>query len=295
MEPLSSPNPIVVIVGPTASGKTDLAFRLAQEYRGEIISADSRTIYRGMDIGTAKPTKKQQQEIPHWGIDIVEPGERYTVADFQQLAKDKIKEIQQRNNVPFLVGGTGLYIDSVVFDYHFKPPSDPEIRRRFEDLTITELQNYCIKNDISLPENKNNKRYLIRAIENGGINTTKRNKPLENTYIVGITTDKEDLKKRISRRTEEMFNQGVIEEALRLSQKYGWESEAMTSNVYRLIHQYIQKELSYEQMKEKNITADWRLAKRQLTWLRRNPYIHWLSLEEAELFLRDILSLKRQA
>ena len=112
--------PLVVIAGPTASGKTALAIRLAERYDGEIICADSRTIYKGMDIGTAKPSAEEQARVPHWGLDIVEPGERFTVADFKAYAERKIQEIRERDRIPFLVGGTGLYIDAVIFDFQFK-------------------------------------------------------------------------------------------------------------------------------------------------------------------------------
>ena len=114
--------PLVVIAGPTASGKTALAIRLAERYDGEIICADSRTIYKGMDIGTAKPSAEEQARVPHWGLDIVEPGERFTVADFKAYAERKIQEIRERDRIPFLVGGTGLYIDAVIFDFQFKSP-----------------------------------------------------------------------------------------------------------------------------------------------------------------------------
>lgn len=116
--------PLIVICGPTASGKTALAIKLARQYGGEIICADSRTIYKGMDIGTAKPTASEQALVPHWGIDIVEPGDTYSVAQFKEYALAKIREIRGRGNIPFLVGGTGLYIDAVVLDYTFGPPAD---------------------------------------------------------------------------------------------------------------------------------------------------------------------------
>ena len=120
--------PLVVIVGPTASGKTGLAIELAEKYNGEIICADSRTIYRGMDIGTAKPTLKERQGVVHWGLDLVEPGEAFSAADFKAYADDKIANIRSREKVPFLVGGTGLYIDAVIFNYQFGTTADPVLR-----------------------------------------------------------------------------------------------------------------------------------------------------------------------
>ena len=111
--------PLIVIIGPTASGKTSLAIRLAKKYRGEIICADSRTVYRGMNIGTAKPSLEEQQGVSHWGLDLVDPGDSFSVSQFKDYARQKIKEIRSRGNIPFLVGGTGLYIDSVIFDFQF--------------------------------------------------------------------------------------------------------------------------------------------------------------------------------
>ena len=117
--------PLVVIVGPTASGKTSLAIKIAQQYQGEIICADSRTVYRELNIGTAKPTNREKGSVVHWGIDIVEPDVNYTAADFKKYATNCIRGIRKRGNLPILVGGTGLYIDSVIFDYKFGRKSDP--------------------------------------------------------------------------------------------------------------------------------------------------------------------------
>jgi tRNA dimethylallyltransferase len=277
--------PLIVIAGPTASGKTSLAIKLAEQYGGEIICADSRTIYAGMDIGTAKPTMQERGRVPHWGLDIVVPGERYTAADFKQYAEQKIEEVRARGNIPFLVGGTGLYVDAVVFDYQFGGPADDALRGQLEQFTIAQLHHYCEENNIELPENKLNKRYVIRAIEQRGRTSHRSQKPLDNSIIVGITTDRDVLRTRILKRSEQIFEDGVVDEATMLGKKYGWESAAMTGNIYPLIRAHLNGELTLEEVKEKNATADWRLAKRQLTWLRRNPYIKWLSLDEAEVFL----------
>lgn len=277
--------PLVVIVGPTASGKTSLAIKLAEQYGGEIICADSRTIYKDMDIGTAKPTKRERERVPHWGLDIVTPDERYSVADFKQYTEQKIEEIRSRGHIPFLVGGTGLYVDAVVFDYQFGGPANEGLRRELDQLTIEQLHKYCEKNNIKLPENKLNKRYVIRAIEQGDQPAHRAQKPRADCTVVGIATDRDVLRTRILQRAEQIFQDGVVDEATMLGKKYGWNSPAMSGNIYPLIHTYLKGELSFIDLKEKNTTADWRLAKRQLTWLRRNPYITWLSLDEAEKFL----------
>jgi tRNA dimethylallyltransferase len=282
--------PLIVIVGPTASGKTALAIELAEQYGGEIICADSRTIYKGMDIGTAKPTAEERQRVPHWGLDLVEPGEQFGAADFKQYALQKIDEIRGRGHIPLLVGGTGLYIDGVVLDYEFGQAADPEQRRELEAMSLEELHKYCMENNVSLPENHKNRRYVIRAIEQKSINTKRREAPIANSYIVGIATDRDVLRTRIEHRSEQLFEDGVVEEAKALGKKYGWESEAMTGNIYPLCRLYLEGELTLEEVKYKFTTLDWRLAKRQLTWLRRHEFINWLPLTEARAYLSTVLA-----
>jgi tRNA dimethylallyltransferase len=285
--------PLIVIAGPTASGKSSLAVELAQQFNGEIICADSRTIYRGMDIGTAKPSNADRALVPHWGLDLIDPGEYFSVADFKAFALQKIAEIRARGHVPFLVGGTGLYIDSVVFDYVFGPAVDESLREQLNSMTIQELYDYCNKNNVVLPENEKNKRYVIRAIESTGSPLDRRLTPIEDTIIVGIATDRDVLRERITERAEQLFEDGVVGEAKKLGDKYGWNSEAMTSNIYPLVHKYVQNELTYDELKERFIIADWQLAKRQLTWLRRNSFVQWVSLSDAKTLLVSVLAKAR--
>lgn len=284
--------PLVVITGPTASGKTGLAIELAQRYGGEIICADSRTIYKGTDIGTAKPTAEERTLVPHWGLDMVEPGEGYSAADFKTYAEQKIHEIRGRGHVPFLVGGTGLYIDAVLFDYQFGPAVDPVQRAWLESLSLDELYEYCKENNIKLPENDKNKRYVIRAIERGVTLSRKKKMPISISIIVGIATDRDVLRERITQRTEQLFENGVVAEATMLGEKYGWNNAAMTGNIYPLIHDYLLGKLTLQEVKTKNTTADWRLAKRQLTWMRRNVFIEWLPLQDAREYLAQRLANK---
>ncbi len=287
--------PLIVIVGPTASGKTALAIKLALQYDGEIVCADSRTIYKGMDIGTAKPSSEERQTVPHWGLDLVEPGERFTAADFQHYAVQKIADIRARGKVPLLVGGTGLYIDSLIFDYQFADEGDEARREYLMTLSLEELYEYCEKNNIKLPENSSNKRYIVRAIEQKGVNNRRRAEPISNSIIVGIATEKETLRTRIESRSEQLFEDGVVEEAKELGKKYGWESEAMTGNIYPLIRQYIDGTLSLDDVKRQFVTRDWQLAKRQLTWLRRNPFIRWLDLKDSYNYLSQELESWRKS
>jgi tRNA dimethylallyltransferase len=282
--------PLVVIVGPTASGKTSLAIELAEKYGGEIICADSRTIYKGMDIGTAKPTSEEQKRVPHWGLDLVEPGGRFTAVDFKEYTDKKIREIRARGRIPFLVGGTGLYVDSVIFNYQFGPEVDLVQRKALEAMTMDQLHGLCLKNNVSLPENAQNKRYVIRAIERKGASIREKQTPKAYMIIVGIATENDTLRNRIGERTEQLFQNDVVEEATLLGKKYGWDDEAMTGNIYRLIRMYLGDEITFEEVKKKNTTADWRLAKRQLTWFRRNPYVKWLDLSEARKYIVNLLA-----
>ncbi len=282
--------PLVVIVGPTASGKTSLAISIAKRFDGEVIAADSRTIYKYMDVGTAKPTATEMDGVPHWGIDLVEPGEYFSAADFKDYALKKIDEIRERGHLPIMVGGSGLYVDAVIFDYQFGAKASPENRKQLLEMSNEELVDYCNKHNISLPENPQNKRYLVRAIEQNGINQKRRLTPIENTIIVGIATSTEALKQRIEKRANLMFDSGMIDEAKALGERFGWHSEAMTGNIYRLVEEYINGSLTTEELRNKFILSDWHLAKRQLTWLRRNKFIEWLPLDEAEQFIVDRLA-----
>jgi tRNA dimethylallyltransferase len=276
--------PLIVIVGPTASGKSSLAMRLAEQFGGEIICADSRTVYKNMDIGTAKPSAEDRARVPHHGLDLIEPDERFSAVDFKNYATDTIADIRARGKIPFLVGGTGLYVDSVIFDYQFGQ-ADPELRAKLEALSLEELHEYCINNNIKLPENEKNRRYVIREIERKNDPGARLLEPQQDTIIVGITTESETLRARIHERSEHLFESGVVEEARALGEKYGWENEAMTGNIYRIIRDLLDEKITRDEAKLLNETADWQLTRRQLSWLRRNPFIKWLELDYAEKYL----------
>lgn len=277
--------PLIVIVGPTASGKTSLAINLAEIYGGEIICADSRTVYKDMDIGTAKPSYEDCQRVPHWGIDLVYPYEYFSAAEFKQYSLKKIEDIRSRNKIPFLVGGTGLYIDAIVFDYKFGNKSDVKKITLLEKLNIEELWKYCRKNNIELPDNYNNKRYVIRCIEQGGINNNRKVEINNNTIVVGISTDRDNLRKRIKDRIEQFFDNNVVEEAKILGKIYGWDNRAMSGNIYPILHKYIDNEIGIEEAKVEIFYRDWHLAKRQMTWFRRNKNIEWLELNQVSSYI----------
>ena len=289
-ETIKAKLPLVVIAGPTASGKTSLAIRLAKQYNGEIICADSRTIYRDMDIGTAKPTMAEREAVPHWGLDLVSPGETFSAAQFKEYALQKISEIRSRGCLPFLVGGTGLYIDAVIFNFQFGAPPDPSLRHELEKRTVAELQYYCYKYNRKLPENNKNKRYLIRAIEQKNKNNRYEFMIRDNSIAVGIATNKEILRTRIVLRSEQLFLNNVVSEAMLLARKYGWDNEAMTGNVYPLVREFLNQNITENELKRQFVIADWRLAKRQMTWLRRNPFIMWATLDSAEHYLSQLLA-----
>jgi tRNA dimethylallyltransferase len=282
--------PLIVVVGPTASGKSQAAITIALQHSGEIICSDSRTIYSGMDIGTAKPSRSDQEKVPHWGLDLIDPNEKFSAADFKSYALQKIEEIRARGNTPIMVGGTGLYVDSVVFDYQFGPPVDLEMRAQLEELSLDDLYSYCNKNNISLPENFKNKRYVIRAIELKSTSSTRLEEPISNCFIVGITTSSDELTRRIHKRSEQLFDDGVVDEARMLGNTYGWDTQSMTGSIYRLARAYLQREITIDELKLKNEAADRKLAKRQLTWLKRNQFIAWVRLSEIENYIDRMLA-----
>lgn len=272
---MATDRPLIVIVGPTASGKTALAVEIAQRHSGEIICADSRTVFRGMDIGTAKPSPEQQANVQHWGLDLVEPTERYTAAAFQHYAQEKIQDIRVRDKVPLLVGGSGLYIDGILFDYTYPTEMTADLRAKLESMETKELYEYCIANNIELPINDKNKRHLIRSIAHANVYDQRRERVIDNCYVYGIVVDNATLENRIEVRTEEMFSAGVINEAEMIASQYGWDSEAMTGNIYPLAKDVVSGNIATSEAKEQFRYRDRQLAKRQMTWFRRNPYIHW--------------------
>lgn len=282
---------LIAIVGPTASGKTALAIELARQFDGEIICADSRTIYKGMDIGTAKPTVAEQAIVPHWGLDLVEPNERFTAADFKLYAQQKINEIRLRGHVPFLVGGTGLYVNSVLYDFNFQVDYDPGYRKKLEAQTIEELIKYCSENNVKLPENEKNKRHLVRAIETKDVLKSVNKTIIENAIVVGITPElQHEYHAKIAQRAEEIISGGVVKEATLLSEKYGWDSEAMTGSIYPIVHEYLNYTISHDELVERFIISDRQLAKRQMTWFKRDTNIHWLSSDDANTYITTVLS-----
>jgi tRNA dimethylallyltransferase len=287
--------PLIVITGPTASGKTGLALKLAERWGGEIICADSRTVYKHMDIGTAKPTTKEQSRVPHWLLDVVEPGQRFTAADFQRLAFAAIDDIRARGKIPFLVGGSGLYVDSVVLRFSFGPDADAAVRRELESKTVEELQSLLKKQHIALPENLRNKRYLIRSYEKNNNSTSDDANPDIHTHVVALTNDKQDLAQRIERRVKGFFDAGIVKETQHILDTYGADGEAFTGNIYPIVKDVIEGRLTQGEAETLCAARDRQLAKRQITWLKRHDWVRWKSLPEAEQYIDHILRKYRDA
>lgn len=296
---------VIVISGPTASGKTALSIELANKINGEIISADSMQIYEDMSIGTAKPTKEEMQGIKHYLIDCISPKTRYSVSEYKKDAINAIKEILNKNKTPIIVGGTGLYIDSLIYGIDFKEMEfDKEYREQLEaEVENGKLQELYEKAKEIDPEaiekiSQNDKKRILRILEiykATGKNKTEQNKEsLKNgvpyNYIVfALDWDRETLYERINKRVDIMIEQGLIKEVEDLIQKYGTEMPtAMQGLGYKEVKQYLDNELTKEEMIEKIKQETRRYAKRQLTWFRKNKETIWL---DAKLDVNENISI----
>ena len=284
--------PLIVILGPTASGKTAVSIELAKRISGEIICADSRTVYRGMDIGTAKPTKDEMDGVPHHMIDLVNPDQRFTLWNFQQIANKKIKEIRNRNSIPIMVGGSGLYIDSILFDYKLGQGYELDADLgKYDKKSINDLQTMLKKLHIELPSNALNRRHLDGALERGSVNKSRLDTPIENAIIVGITTEKNIIQQRIIERSINMLDSGLIEEVEKLVNIYGKNCEPIRKNLYGVIEEYLDnKKNNREELIQKMLIVDRRLVKKQLTWWRRNRFISWMNVDEVVPYIIDKIS-----
>jgi tRNA dimethylallyltransferase len=268
--------PLVVIVGETASGKSALALHLAETFGGELICADSWTVYKGFDIGTAKPTAEEQQRVPHHLLDVADPAAGFNVVEFKKLSANAIQSIVKRGKLPIMVGGTGLYIDSVLYDYQFLPPTDPKVREELNGLSLAEVLERAEALGLDTTDiDLRNKRRVIRLIENNGARPTKRGMR-EHTLVMGIKTDREHLRDRIEHRVDAMLAAGLETEVRRLADNYGWEAEPMKGIGYVEWKPYFAGTQSLDETRARIIKATMDLAKRQRTWFKRNDSIQWL-------------------
>jgi tRNA dimethylallyltransferase len=282
--------PLVVIVGETASGKSDLALWLAQKFNGEIISADSWSVYKGFDIGTAKPSANEQAKVKHHLIDVVEPKDGFNAVKYKHLANIAIETVHQNNKLPIMVGGTGLYIDSVIYDFNFLPVSSE--RKKLDKMDLDELLALAAKRKINMDDiDQRNKRRVVRAIEAKGKKPTKQ-KIRPNTVVIGLKTQKANLRQKITNRVNLMIESGLEEETRELANKLGWYSEPMKGIGYMQWREYFNNEQSLEETKNRIIQATLGLAKRQRTWFKRNKSIHWVTSYEQAKELVDALMNK---
>ena len=286
-------NHLVAIVGPTGSGKSQLALHLAQLFSGEIVSADSRQVYRYMDIGTAKPSPKELSLVPHHLINIINPDETFSLAQYQALAYKTIKDIHQRHKLPLLVGGSGLYVWAVLEGWRIPPvPPDPEFRRSLEEKAINtgavELYQELMRVAPVAAQkiDPRNVRRVIRALEvhrkikASFSNLQDKEAPSFNTLIIGLTTDRAELYRRIDLRIDKMIEQGLVTEVEKLvNMRYDFNLPAMSSIGYKQIGQFLKGELTLAYALQQIKFETHRFVRHQYTWFRlKDDRIHWLDI-----------------
>ena len=283
---------VIVICGPTASGKTALSIELAKKIGGEIISADSMQIYQDMNIGSAKVTKEEMQDIKHYLVDFLSPEERYSVADFKKDAKKAIEEIISKKKIPIIVGGTGLYVDSLIYEIDYQEiPVDEDYRNELQQIEKEEglevlYQKACeIDSEAMKKISPKDSKRIIRVLEiyhaTGKTKTQQekesRKKEIPYHYKVFVLSmDREILYDRINRRVDKMIEIGLIEEVKELLQKYKKFPTAMQALGYKEVKEYLDGEISKKEMIEKIKQESRRYAKRQLTWFRKDKNFIWL-------------------
>ena len=300
---------VIVICGPTASGKTALSIELAKKINGEIVSCDSMQIYKDMDIGTAKPTVEEMQGIKHYLIGYVSPEERYSVADYKKDAKKAIKEILGKGKMPIIVGGTGLYIDSLIYeieyqDIKFDEKYRKELEQEAKEKGLEELYKRAKQIDEKAIEkiSPTDKKRILRVLEiyhaTGKTKTEQemesRKKEVEFDYqVYALNWDREKLYNRINKRVDVMIEQGLIQEVEQILKKYDKFPTAMQGLGYKEVVDYLNGKYTKEEMIEKIKMETRRYAKRQLTWFRKNKQTKWLNAEDdlqknINIILKDI-------
>ncbi len=299
---------VIVIVGPTASGKTALAVELAKRIDGEVISCDSMQIYRDMSIGTAKPSVEEMDGVPHYLIDFVSPDVRYSVADFKRDAEEKIRFVLDRGKVPILCGGTGLYVDSLVYGIDY-PEIEFDQGYRDELMAVADSEDGLeklyemamkIDPDAVLKISRNDKKRITRVLElyraTGKTKTelereSRKNGVKYDYRIFAIDMDREKLYDRINKRVDLMIEQGLVDEVRDIVKKYDKFPTAMQGLGYKEVVEYFDKKLTMDEMIQKIKQETRRYAKRQLTWFRKNKSIVWIDgLDDREKNLEIIIN-----
>ncbi len=295
---------VIVICGPTASGKTSLSIELAKKINGEIVSSDSMQIYKYMDIGTAKPTKEEMQGIKHYLVDFVEPDQRYSVADFKKDAETAIEEILKKGKTPIIVGGTGLYVDSLIYgieyqEIKFDAQYRQELEERAEKEGLEKLYEEATQIDPQAMEkiSKNDKKRILRVLEiykATGKNKTqqeiesRKNEVKYDYKVFAINLERALLYDRINKRVDIMMENGLVEEVEQLLKKYKEFPTAMQGLGYKEVVEYLQGELTKEEMCEKIKMETRRYAKRQITWFKKNKQTIWIEPKDIQTILAQI-------
>ncbi len=306
MKILDSKQKVLVIIGPTAVGKTKLSIEMAKRYKGEIISGDSMQIYRGMDIGTAKITEKEMEGIPHHLIDIKEPSETFSVAEFQLLVRAKINEIAIRGKLPIIVGGTGLYIQSVIYDYQFSDvPGDETLRFKLEE-RVKKIGNEALHKELlevdpgsAAQIHPNNVRRVIRALEIFHLTgktmqefqSTQQPDLLYNSALVGLTMEREKLYERINLRVDLMIADGLINEVKSLFDQGLRDYQSIQAIGYKEIYDYLDGKVTLDEAVEHLKQNSRRYAKRQLTWFRNKMDVQWFDMTDLKNFSKKIAEI----
>ena len=294
---------VIVICGPTASGKTALSIELAKKINGEIISSDSMQIYKDMDIGTAKPSKGEMQGIKHYMLDLVEPDKRYSVADFKKDAEKAIEDILTKGKVPIVVGGTGLYVDSLIYGIEYQELQfDEKYRKELEERVFNEgleiLYNEAKQIDPQAMEkiSHNDKKRILRVLEiykaTGKTKTEQESESRKNGVkydykVFAINMDREKLYERINKRVDIMIEQGLIQEVENLLKKYTVFPTSMQGLGYKEVVEYLQGNISKEEMIEKIKMETRRYAKRQITWFKKNKETIWIGPQDLQKILDE--------
>ena len=284
-------SPLVIIVGPTASGKTALSIALATDFGGEIVNCDSVAVYREFEIGTAKPDREQRQAVSHHLIDIVSPTQAFTAGDYSRAARRVLAEIAARGALPIVVGGTGLYLRAILQGLFEGPPRSEELRSRLRDRAAERRPGYLhrilrrLDRVASKKIHANDDSKIIRAIEVSLLARRPMTElweegrdPLKGFRIlcIGLDPDRAALYARINERAEEMFANGLVEETSALTSKYGDSAPALGSLGYKQAAQFLRGEISRDEAVRASQQGHRNYAKRQMTWFRREPEVRWI-------------------